>query len=55
MAEQWVTKFTLSSSPDGKTWSPMCTDGDKPKVRSFEGPQDAAQVGINMPLVTGKA
>ncbi|CAK9098928.1 Kinesin-related protein 1 (Kinesin family member 1) (Kinesin-3) [Durusdinium trenchii] len=44
LEEQWVTKFTLSSSPDGKSWAPMCTEGEKPKVRVFEGPSDGAQV-----------
>eukprot|EP00913_Durusdinium_trenchii_P023831 g22380.t1 len=43
LEEQWVTKFTLSSSPDGKSWAPMCTEGEKPKVRVFEGPSDGAQ------------
>jgi len=44
LEEQWVTKFTLSSSPDGKSWAPMMTDAEKPKVRVFEGPKNGSQV-----------
>lgn len=27
LEEQWVTKFTLSFSPDGKSWAPMMSEG----------------------------
>lgn len=46
LEDQWVTKFTISCSQDGKHWSPFTCGGDpeKPKVRLFEGPETANQV-----------